>query len=131
VLVVDDDATDLDFARVSLERFGASVVTARTADQASEAFVERRPDVLVCDLLMPGRDGFDLIREIRHMDRNHGGATPACAFTALARAEDRRRALAEGFQMHLTKPMDPTELAATVERLAIDAFYRSATGAGS
>jgi signal transduction histidine kinase/CheY-like chemotaxis protein len=128
VLVVDDDPADLDFARASLEQFGASVVTARSADQARETFADRSPDVLVCDLLMPGRDGFELIRDIRNTDR--GRDTPACAFTGLARTEDRRRALAAGFQMHLTKPIDPIELAATVERLALDVVDRSAARVG-
>ena len=63
-------------------------------------------------------DGLDLIRQIRVMDERAGTRTPAAALSALARADDRRRALSAGYQMHVTKPIDPLELASTIERLA-------------
>ena len=78
-----------------------------------------RPDVLVSDLVMPQEDGLDLIRQIRVDGRaQRERRTPAAALSALARADDRRRALSAGYQMHVTKPIDPLELASTIERLA-------------
>jgi signal transduction histidine kinase len=118
VLVVDDNPEDREFVRTSLEHFGAVVRTAASAQEARERFRRDRPDVVVSDLLMPDEDGLSLIREIRAMDERAGRSTPAAALSALARSEDRRRALNAGFQMHVTKPIDPFELASTIERLA-------------
>ncbi len=67
---------------------------------------------------MPDGDGYELIRDIRQLDRAAGRTTPAAALTALARTDDRRSALTAGYQMHLAKPMDPSELVSTVVRLA-------------
>ena len=118
VLVVDDDPQAREFARATLEQYGAIVVTAATAKEAKARFVRQPPDVFVSDLLVPDEDGLQLIREIRRIDRAAGRVTPAAALTTLARAEDRRRALSAGYQMHVTKPVDPSELVSTVERLA-------------
>jgi CheY-like chemotaxis protein len=118
VLVVDDDQSSLDFARSSLELFGAVVRTASSAREARERFAHDPPDVLLSDLKMPEQDGFQLISDIRRLDKARGRNTPAVALTALARAEDRRMALNAGFQMHIAKPIDPVELAVTVEQLA-------------
>ena len=68
--------------------------------------------------MMPDEDGLDFIREIRSVDRRRGRTTPAAALSALARADDRRRALNAGYQMHVTKPIDPSELVVTIEQLA-------------
>jgi CheY-like chemotaxis protein len=68
--------------------------------------------------VMPDEDGLELIRQIRAMDERVGRLTPAAALSALARADDRRRALNAGYQMHVTKPIDPLELALMIERLA-------------
>jgi CheY-like chemotaxis protein len=70
--------------------------------------------VIVSDIGMPGRDGYDLIRTLRR----NGVTTPAIALTAFARAEDRIRSLQAGFQTHLPKPVEPTELIAVVASLA-------------
>jgi signal transduction histidine kinase/CheY-like chemotaxis protein len=118
VLVVDDDPDALEFARISLERYGAVVTTAATASEARERFVRAPPDVLLSDLRMPGEDGLELIRTVRRLDAAQGRNTPAAALTALARGEDRRQALNAGYQMHVTKPIDPFELAVTVQQLA-------------
>jgi len=74
--------------------------------------------VFVSDLVMPDQDGLELIRDIRQIDRIAGRITPAAALTALARSDDRRRALSAGYQMHVAKPVDPRELVSAVERLA-------------
>jgi signal transduction histidine kinase/ActR/RegA family two-component response regulator len=118
VLLVDDDRQALEFARSALEQSGASVVTATSAREARGSYWRQRPDVLVSDLMMPEEDGFALIREIREMEQRLGCRTPAAALTALARSDDRRRALSAGFEMHVAKPIDPSELIITVERLA-------------
>ena len=118
VLVVDDDPQALDFARSTLEQSGAVVVTAASAREAEARFRREPTDVVLSDLMMPGEDGWELIRAIRKLDEAMGRRTPAAALTALARAEDRRRALSAGYQMHVAKPIDPGELVSTVEHLA-------------
>ncbi len=118
VLVVDDDPHALDFLRSTLEQSGAAVVTASSAREARDRFTRQRPDVIVSDLLMPGEDGLKLIRDIREIENGNGRHTPAAAITALARADDRRRALTAGYEMHVVKPVDPAELVSAVERLA-------------
>jgi len=118
VLVVDDDVHALDYVRATLEQYGAIVVTASSAREAKARFKREPPDVFVSDLVMPDEDGLQLIRDIRQLDRARGRITPAAALTALARTDDRRRALTAGYQMHVAKPVDPSELVSTVERLA-------------
>ncbi len=114
VLVVDDD----DDARNLIERVlsdeGAIVVSADSAAQGLLELGRSGPDVLVSDIGMPDMDGYSLIHEIRSLPSNRGGSTPAIALTAYARAEDSARALATGFQAHLTKPIDPERLVALV-----------------
>ena len=114
---LDFGATDAS-VRSLFEQYGAVVRTAASTQEACDRFRRDRPDVVVSDLMMPDQDGLELIRQIRAMDEGVGRLTPAAALSALARAEDRRRALSAGYQMHVTKPIDPLELASTVERLA-------------
>jgi CheY-like chemotaxis protein len=76
------------------------------------------PDVLISDIGMPQADGFELIRSIRALPAARGGQMPALALTAFARSEDREQALMAGYQCHLAKPVQPTELAALIARLA-------------
>jgi CheY-like chemotaxis protein len=77
-----------------------------------------RPDMIVSDIGMPGEDGYDFIRRVRALAADEGGRTPAAALTAFARAEDRTRALRAGYQTHVAKPVEPTELTAVVASLA-------------
>ena len=77
-----------------------------------------RPDVLVSDIGLPGDDGYDLIRQVRALDEERGGRVPAAALTAYAKDEDRHRAIAAGFQAHVTKPVELAELASVVASLA-------------
>jgi signal transduction histidine kinase/CheY-like chemotaxis protein len=118
VLVVDNDADALAFVRASLEHYGAVVTAVSTASEARERFKSSPPDVLLSDLRMPGEDGLELIRTVRQLDAERGRTTPAAALTAMARTEDRRESLNAGYQMHVTKPIDPFELAVTVQHLA-------------
>lgn len=125
VLVVDEDPEQLAFVRITLEHYGAFVMTASSTREARDRFTRDTPDVLVSDMIITGEDELALIKEIRSLDEAHGGETPAAALTSLARREDRRRALSAGYQMHVAKPMDPHELAFTVEQLARSATRKS------
>jgi CheY-like chemotaxis protein len=82
--------------------------------EALQSIEMERPDALVSDIDLSGEDGYALIRQIRKHEAEHGGFLPALALTGYARAEDRERALAAGFQIHAPKPVDPVALAAAV-----------------
>lgn len=116
MLAVDDDRDTLEVVAELLSMRGAEVVPAASAAEALEALQRFDPDVLVSDIGMPERDGYDLIRDIRGLGRGPDDL-PAVAVTAYTSPEDRRRALAAGFQVHLGKPVDPSELTAVVARL--------------
>ena len=118
VLVVDDNEDTLALLTIVLEIYGAQVVTAGSAREALEAFVQAKPDVLVSDIGMAEGDGYSLIQKIRTLEAERGGQVPAIAFTGFAREYDRARSLAAGFQAHLTKPVEPEELVAAVADLA-------------
>ncbi|WP_293347179.1 MULTISPECIES: PAS domain S-box protein [unclassified Microcoleus] len=115
VLVVDGDADSLDFARTVLEDCGAEVETAVSGMEALEAISRLNPDVLAIDLRIQTAEGEALLPQVREQmgDRE----IPAVAFTAYGRLEERVRALRQGFQIHLPKPLDPAELVAVVASL--------------
>ncbi len=119
VLVVDDEPDALDLVKRLLEGCGARVFTARSAQEALDIVVVERLNMIVSDIGMPGEDGYDFIRKIRALPAERGGRTPAAALTAFARAEDRTRALRAGYQTHVAKPVEPSELAAVVASLAV------------
>ena len=118
VLVVEDDDDSRELLMAILVKCGARVSGAESGKRALELFETDAPDVLVSDIGMPGMDGYSLIRHVRALDSAASQRVPALALTAYARSEDRRRALAEGFQMHLAKPADPSEFAMAVASLA-------------
>jgi PAS domain S-box-containing protein len=117
VLVVDDESDARDALALVLERCGARVTTAASAAEALVAWRREPHDVLLSDIAMPGEDGYSLIRKIAGA-RVDGRSLPAAAVTAYATREDRQRALEAGYREHLTKPVDPGILVATVARLA-------------
>jgi PAS domain S-box-containing protein len=117
VLVVDDDGEGRELAALILTNAGAETRTASSADQAVQVLGGWLPDVLVSDLEMPGEDGYSLLRRVRHEMALHGRRLPALALTAYGRSEDRVRVLAAGFNLHLAKPADPTELVLAVASL--------------
>jgi CheY-like chemotaxis protein len=121
ILVVDDqaDAREL-LHRVLHGRGRAAVTTASSAAEGLSLLKRDRPDVLVCDIGMPDIDGYAFIRAVRALPPEQGGRTPALALTAFARPEDRTRALVAGYNLHLAKPADPTELLATLATLTPD-----------
>jgi len=117
VLVVDDEADARDLLTVILRQCGAEVLAVGSTAEGLAAVGQWRPDVLVSDIGMPGRDGYDLIRGVRALSPDQGGNTPAIALTAYARSEDRLKSLRSGFQTHVAKPVEPSELAATIAGL--------------
>jgi PAS domain S-box-containing protein len=118
VLIVDDQDDARELIRRVLEDAAADVIEASAADEAVTLIERERPDILVSDIGMPDADGFDLLRRVRMLDAAHGGTIPAIALTAFARSEDRTRALRAGFLVHVAKPVDPSELVATVASVA-------------
>ncbi len=117
VVVVDDEADARALMKRLLEENGAAVMVAGSAAEALEVLKRERPDVLVSDIGMPGEDGYSLIRRVRGLRGEEGGATPAVALTAYARAEDRMKAVGAGFQHHVAKPVEPGALIAVVGSL--------------
>jgi CheY-like chemotaxis protein len=114
VLVVDDEADARDLIKRVLGDCDAEVLTAGTATEALAIIEREKPHVLVSDLGMPNVDGFEFLRQVRALGTARGGRLPAIALTAFARSEDRTRALRGGFLVHLSKPVEPSELVATV-----------------
>jgi len=117
VLVVDDEFDARSLLTTMLERCGAQVIAVGSAREGVESVESWKPDVLIADIGMPVEDGYGLIKKIRALPKERGGQTPALALTAYARTEDRVRALSEGYQVHLAKPVDRFELAAVVTTL--------------
>ncbi len=117
ILIVDDEPD----ARVLLEQLlsgcGATVHTAPSASEALALLESERPDLLLSDVGMPERDGYQLVQDVRKLSAERGGSTPAIALTAFARADDRSRAMAAGYQVHLAKPIEPNELLTAVGSL--------------
>jgi CheY-like chemotaxis protein len=118
VLVVDDEADTRQLISHSITRRGAEVKTCGSAREALELLEQWRPDVLLSDIGMPGEDGYSLISKVRALPPEKGGHTPAAAFTAYAREEDRERALAAGYQMHIAKPISSDELVSRLAQLS-------------
>jgi CheY-like chemotaxis protein len=118
VLVVDDEPDSRQLIARILEACHAEVDTAASCDQALALVRDGPPDVLISDIGMPDRDGYELIRAIRALPADRGGNVRAAALSAFARSEDRRRAMLAGFQTHVAKPVEPPELLAVVASLA-------------
>jgi PAS domain S-box-containing protein len=117
VLVVDDEADSLLFFGRLLEECGAHVLLAVDADQAMDVLRSETVDILISDIGMAGADGYQLIGQVRALSDERVSTIPAVAVTAYARADDRRRLLLAGFQMHLSKPVEPQELVAGISSL--------------
>jgi CheY-like chemotaxis protein len=117
VLVVDDEADTRELLKVALSQCGALVTLAGSVEEALAAIEQARPQVLISDIGMAGEDGYELIRQVRALPAAQGGKIPAIALTAYARTEDRIRALRSGYQMHVPKPVELTELITVVASL--------------
>ena len=118
VLFVDDNEDARTFVHAALELAGATVHVADSAERGLDLFDSKTFDVVLSDIGMPNVDGYDFMGRLR--SRARGARVPAIAVTAYAGSDDARRALAAGFQCHVAKPIDPTELVAAV-RSAIEA----------
>jgi two-component system CheB/CheR fusion protein len=118
VLVVDDDPAPLDLYREILTLAGARVRVATSARAAILLVRQQVPDVVVSDIMMPGEDGYWLIRTLRELPVDQGGSVPALAVTGDPRTHSSERVRAAGYDRHLAKPVQVPEFCATVARLA-------------
>jgi signal transduction histidine kinase/ActR/RegA family two-component response regulator len=118
VLVVDDEEDARELLRTTFEAFGARVSAAGSVGEAMQLFEGAMPTVIISDIGMPVHDGYELIRRVRSRSAAHGGLVPAVAVTAYASPADRFAVLEAGYQAHVSKPFEPAEVAALVDRLA-------------
>jgi CheY-like chemotaxis protein len=114
--VHDDARTSLG---LFLKHLGASVVLARNAFEGIEAVKNSRPNLVLSDISMPDRDGFDLLRDIRALGP-HAGSIPVVAMTAVVARVDRSRILEAGFQACLPKPFTVDELIEAISNVLND-----------
>ncbi len=117
ILVVDDEPDTRELLKQGLEFCGANVRLAGSAAEALKALQGNLPDIMISDIGMPGVDGYDLIRQIRDLQTEHGRRVAAIALTAYTRVEDRLQALRAGYDMHVPKPVELTELCAVAASL--------------
>ena len=117
IMVVDDEAETRELLKVMLSSQGADVLATSSGTEALAQIDEWQPAIIVSDIGMPTLDGYMFIKRVRALDSEQRGV-PAIALTAYARAEDRLRALAAGFQMHVPKPVEASELVMVIGSLA-------------
>lgn len=120
LLLVEDDRDSREMLRTALTLFGLNVIPAETVDEAIDKVKDLKPDFVVSDIGLPGEDGYDLIRKMRKLPPSDGGSTPAVALTGYVSVQDRKRAIAAGYQEHLPKPVDTNTLVELLARLAGD-----------
>jgi PAS domain S-box-containing protein len=118
VLVVDDEADARELVGTMLRQYGIEVTEVASASEGLEALRRLKPNVLISDIGMPLEDGYALMRKVRALAADDGGAIPAVALTAYAREEDQKNAIAAGFQQHLPKPVNPVKLLEIIANLA-------------
>lgn len=116
LLVIEDDPDARTLLRKILQRSGAQVLLAESSAEGVRKFAADRPHLVICDIGMPGEDGYDCLRRIRELESGEQ-PVPAIALTAFAQSFDRRRALRAGFQIHLPKPVIPAELLSVIDSL--------------
>ena len=117
VLVLDDEADARELVKTLLESCKMRVTTASYAADAFEVVRRQDIDVVLSDIAMPIEDGLSFIKRVRALSREEGGRVPAIALTAYARFEDRTRALRAGFNSHVAKPVEASELLAVISSL--------------
>jgi len=118
ILIVDDDPNAVELNEQILTQAGGEVQRSAGGNEALPLLRHWLPDVLVSDIEMPGVDGYSLIRRVRALEPDRGGKTPAVALSAYGRPEDRVRSLMAGFNFHVSKPVEPSELVTIVASLA-------------
>ena len=117
LLVVDDEVDTRDLLVFVLEECGAEVRAVASGKEALEIFSSWQPDILLSDIGMPEMDGYMLINKIRSMPPSQGGQIPAIALTAYAGETNHQQIIKAGFNKHITKPVEPVELAKTIANL--------------
>jgi len=117
VLLVEDDDDSRKLVGTMLRRYGARVTSTKSAAEALEAFESELPDVMISDIGMPDQDGYELIRRLRALPVEKGGAVPAIALTGYASRKDRERALGSGYQQHMAKPIEQADMIAAIAAL--------------
>jgi CheY-like chemotaxis protein len=117
VLLVEDDDDSRKLLGTMLRRYGARVTSTKSAAAALEAFEGELPDVMISDIGMPDQDGYELIRRLRTLPVEKGGATPAIALTGYASRKDRERALSSGYQQHMAKPIEQVDMIRAIAAL--------------
>jgi PAS domain S-box-containing protein len=117
ILLVDDQADVREFFTVALSHYGADVKSVASAREALKVLAQSQPDILLSDIGMPIMDGYMLMRQVRTKPPELGGQIPAIALTAYAGEINHQQAIAAGFQKHISKPVDPVELAQAIASL--------------
>jgi CheY-like chemotaxis protein len=121
VLLIDDDRDSLDMVRRILEAHQAEVIPCSSAKAALEAFESRIPTVVVCDIRMPGMDGFSFVSEFRKREQSRGiRCVPALALTGIDETEAMGDAARAGFQIYIQKPIDPVVFVRSIAKLAVE-----------
>jgi CheY-like chemotaxis protein len=126
ILLVDDHPDAREVVSEILRRQRAKVAAAASAREAMMSLESLKPDLLLTDIGMPDENGFALLRKLRELPAEQGGAIPAIALTAFASADDRHQAIEAGFHAHLAKPVNPEELIDTVNRFGREAHPAAA-----
>ena len=116
-LVVEDHVDSARLLVAALEPFGVRVVTSHSVEDARQIMSTITPDIVICDLHLPGESGIDFIRWLRSRPREHGGQIPAIAVTSFYERFGVRETRAAGFDMFVRKPLDPMEIVHAVEVL--------------
>jgi CheY-like chemotaxis protein len=115
LLIVEDDDDTLEILRATFTARGFEVTSCDSAAEALETAPQAAADLIISDIGMPQMDGFELMRRLRKLPELH--STPAIALTGYASLNDAEMALKAGFNAHVSKPVDPAELLALVDRL--------------
>jgi CheY-like chemotaxis protein len=117
ILVIDDELDARELIRRILTQCDASVIAAASANEGLELVSVEKPDVIISDISMPEKNGYQLIAEVRNLSTEDGGTIPAIALTAFAHAKDKAKVMSAGYQRHLSKPVDSAELIAAINSL--------------
>ena len=120
ILIVEDHTEARFYLTQFLNQQGAKVIASADAFDGLQAVREHHPDVILSDISMPNRDGFEFLREIRELGTENGGDVPVIAMTALGQIANRNRTMAAGFQAHLDKPFRPNQLLEAVRSVLDD-----------
>lgn len=118
ILIVDDDSDAREMLEILLTQYGAETRASHSSQDALRVLAQWHPHVMVSDIGMPGEDGYALIRQLRALERAHGGAIPAIALTGYASSTDKQKLLSVGYQLHISKPVDLDELIKAIAGLA-------------